>query len=194
MYEYVEAFTDLLGYQRQSGRRFYPLMLRRRQVRVTFWSHCHTGVSCKTTSFKSFQTNNLTIKLCFNFCDWSRQFLPVCMCGASPNKSLTTARALSERASTSFNSSWSENTCRSKTTSSSLPNNQKGKNFLKKVNRSPQTSLMMLMLAWSKGAGLPICLNRRLKAFSFSSHWAAALLWDLWISCRWFWWRNTLIF
>lgn len=79
------------------------------------------------TVFQIFQTNNLTIKLCFYFCDWSRQFLPVCICGASPNKSLTTARALSERASTSFNRSSSENTCRSKTTSSSLPINQKGK-------------------------------------------------------------------
>lgn len=143
------------------------------------------------TVFQIFQTNNLTIKWCFYFCDWSRQFLPVCMCGASPNKSLTTARALSERASTSFNSSWSENTCRSKTTSSSssLPINQKQKTLSKRLI-GPQTSLMMLRLAWSKGAGLLICLNRHFKAFSFSSHWAAALLWDLWISRRWFWWRN----
>lgn len=81
----------------------------------------------------NFQTNNLTIKLCIYFCDWSRHFLPVCMCGASPNKSLTTARALSERASTSFNSSWSENTCRSKTTSSSLPINQKRKTLSKRL-------------------------------------------------------------
>lgn len=47
------------------------------------------------------------------------------------------------------------------------------------------TSLMMLRLAWSRGAGLPACLKRRCRAFSLSSHWAAALLWDLWISCRW---------
>lgn len=51
----------------------------------------------------------------------------------------------------------------------------------------------MPRLAWSRGAGLPTCLNWRFRAFSFSSHWAAALLWDLWISCRCFWWRNTYI-
>lgn len=43
----------------------------------------------------------------------------------------------------------------------------------------------MLRLAWSRGAWLPECLKRRCRAFSLSSHWAAALLWDLWISCRW---------
>lgn len=41
---------------------------------------------------------------------------PVFLCGPSPNKSLTTARALSERDSTSSSSSWSENTCTSETT------------------------------------------------------------------------------
>lgn len=41
--------------------------------------------------------------------------LPVFLRGPSPNKSLTTARALSERDSTSFSSSWSENTCAGKT-------------------------------------------------------------------------------
>lgn len=49
------------------------------------------------------------------------------------------------------------------------------------------TSLIMLRLAWSRGAGLPGCLKRRFRAFSLSSHWAAVWLWDLWISCRWLW-------
>lgn len=110
VYKYLEACTNLLIYQRQSGRRFYPLMHRWR-VRITFWSHCHTGVPCKNKSYKSPKH----IKM-----EGLETFLPVCLYGPSPNKSLTTARALSERASTSFNSSWSENTCRRKPTPSSL--------------------------------------------------------------------------
>lgn len=57
--------------------------------------------------------------------------------------------------------------------------------------QTPLTSLMMLRLALSRGAGLPMCFKRHFKAFSLSSHWAAALLWDLWISCRWIWWRTN---
>lgn len=59
----------------------------------------------------------------------------------------------------------------------------------KQNNIVSHTSLIMLILAWSKGAGLPRCLKWRSRAFSLSSHWAAALLWDLWISCRWLWSR-----
>lgn len=49
------------------------------------------------------------------------------------------------------------------------------------------TSLMMVRLVWSRPGELPACLRRRFRAFSLSSQWAAALLWDLWISCRWHW-------
>lgn len=88
-----------------------------------------------------FQTNTVSLTLCIY--SWSRGILPVCLRGVSPNKSLTTARALSERARTSFNNSWSENTYRSKHTSSSLPISDNSENAAKDVpkNHSKPTNL-----------------------------------------------------
>ena len=123
--------------------------------------------------------------------------------------------ALSERASTSCSSSWSEKTCSVTTTPHSshstqyrgtsldfnacfcLTNKtmlhliQAAQKTLKMKGKSKShTSLMMLRLAGSRGAGLLPCPKRRVRAFSLSSHWAAALLWDLWISCLWLWSRR----
>lgn len=135
-----------LAEERQRSWTIWSLKNRQFWVRVTVWSHSHSGLSwgktfrhkaillqpseriCGSSKWKywdkhpmfnnrvsQWQSNGQEVILsshciCLSAHKTSCQ-IPVCLRGASPNRSLTTARALSERANTSCSSSWSEKTC-----------------------------------------------------------------------------------